>query len=216
MYLEESGWECSSAQWVAGTQGASLPLPVDPTSPMCAPPLTTTTLPDHPLRKGGGVTPSANQNPQAPGVQPMGWPWPCRGRTQGGRGGAASVGGAHVSGPGRRGGCEAAGVRVPRRGLCTPASPESRCPVPLLPWPVRAGHAPAEKKKRPVPAPKDRHLFDLSASGFSLLNPTTKSLVALGRTGHLLFLKHILWLLGSLPLVNYVISLSGLPCLEVH
>lgn len=45
----------------------------------------------------------------------------------------------------------------------------------------------------PVPAPKDRHLFDLSASGFSLLNPTTKSLVALGRTGHLLFLKHILW-----------------------
>ena len=160
VYLEESGWECSSAQWVAGTQGASLPLPVDPTSPMCAPPLTTTTLPDHPLRKGGGVTPSANQNPQAPGVQPMGWPWPCRGRTQGGRGGAASVGGAHVSGPGRRGGCEAAGVRVPRRGLCTPASPESRCPVPLLPWPVRA----------PVnmwPLPCVTQVFIFSASQFS-------------------------------------------------
>ena len=50
-----------------------------------------------------------------------------------------------------QGGGEAASVLIPRRGLCTPAAPESRCPVPLLPWPVRAGHAPAEKKKKTGP-----------------------------------------------------------------
>lgn len=146
MYSEEGGWKCSSAQWVAGTQGASLPRLVNPTSPMCAPPLTTTTLPDHPLRKGGGVTPSANQNPQAPGVQPMGWPWPCRGRTRGGRGGAASVGGAHVSGPGRRRASGSRGVgSAPRQ----PPSPAAQCLFCL--GPIRAGHAPAEKKKKTGP-----------------------------------------------------------------
>lgn len=144
MYLEEGGWECSSAQWVAGTQGASLPLPVDPTSPMCALPLTTTTLRDHPLRKGGGVTPSANQNPQAPGVQPMGWPWPCRGRTQGGRGGAASVGGAHVSGPGRRRG---GGRLGPEAWALQPSSP--RVPLPSVSFAsARSGRTCSRREKK--------------------------------------------------------------------
>lgn len=59
------------------------------------------------------------------------------------------------------------------------------------------------------------HLFYLHLSSFFLFNPTTKVCVS-GRTGHLLFWKHILWFLTSLPLVNYVIFLSGLPCLWVH
>lgn len=54
-----------------------------------------------PLRKGGRVTPLANQVLRAPGVQPMGWPWPWRRRRVVRDGPCLSVGGAHVSSPGR-------------------------------------------------------------------------------------------------------------------
>ena len=82
--LEEGEWECNYTQWDAEILPSRASPPVDPTSPMCAPRDDNHNTPESPpLRKGGGVTPSANQDPQAPGVQPMGWPWPCRGEEVG-------------------------------------------------------------------------------------------------------------------------------------
>lgn len=66
------------------------------------------------------------------------------------------------------------------------------------------------------PAPKDRHLFDLSASGFSLLNPTKQKSGGFRQNRPLAIFETHLVVFCSFTLVNYVISLSGLPCLEVH
>lgn len=103
-------------------------------------------IPGPPSGKGRGYA-FGQSEPASPGCPTYGWPWPCRGRRVGG---AASVGGAHVSGPGRR---RVAGrLGVPRRGLCSLAAPESRCPVPLLPRPVRVRDTlPPKKKKKTGP-----------------------------------------------------------------
>lgn len=140
--------ERSCARRDAGIPPSGARLPVDPTSPMCAPRDDNHNTPEPPpLGKGGGVTPPANQDPRAPGVQPMGWPRPGRGRTW-------------VVGEGPRP-WEARTCRVPRGGeserprALHPAASGSGCPGPPLPR-ARPGRTcvPRGRAARAVRAPR--------------------------------------------------------------
>lgn len=104
--------------------------------------MTTTTLQNHPPPRRRGYAVSLSE-PAIPGVQPMGWLWPCRGRTWGGPGGAASVGGVHVS---REAG-------NPRASSCRGAGSvsESSCPVP--PKAGQGRRSPAEENLSMCPVP---------------------------------------------------------------
>ena len=145
MHSEEGGWKCSSAQWATGTQGASLPH-LSPHFPHVRTAADNHNTPGPPPPERGRGYAFGQSEPASPGcptygvalaVQGEDAGWSGRGRVRGRRA--------------RVGSGEAAGVRVPRRGLRTPAAPESRCPVPLLPRPDSGRTCSRrKKKKRPV------------------------------------------------------------------
>lgn len=120
----------SHTQQGAGILPGQARLPVDPTSPMCAPRDDNHNTPEPPALKRRRGYAFSQSGPASPGCPTYGVAVAVQGENMGGRGGAASVGGAHVSSPGRWGVLEAAGAQLPRRGLCTLAAPESRRLVP--------------------------------------------------------------------------------------
>lgn len=127
--------------------------PTEPRFPTCRPQLppcarrgmTTTTLQTtpHPGKEAGlRLQPIRTRKPQVSNL------WGGRGSAGGGRG-VVGEGRrpweARTCGVRRRG--EAAGVRLPRRRLCTLAAAESCCPMPLLP---RAGPGLPPRKTSPL------------------------------------------------------------------
>ncbi|XP_019505845.1 PREDICTED: skin secretory protein xP2-like [Hipposideros armiger] len=114
--------------------------------------MTTTTRQNHPPPKRRRGYAFSQSGPARPGCPTYGVAVAVQGEDGGGPGGAASVGGAHVSRPGRWGAREEAGVQVPRRGLCPRAALESGRPVPPSPRARPAGRARAEEDPSTVSA----------------------------------------------------------------
>lgn len=84
MYLEEKGWVNGCTQWDARILSSGDSVPVDPTSRKYAPPRDdnyNTLNHHHPPGRRRGYAFSQSR-PSSPGVQPMGWRWPCRERTR--------------------------------------------------------------------------------------------------------------------------------------
>lgn len=111
--------------------------------------MTTTTRQNHPPPKRRRGYAFSQSGPASPGCPTYGVAVAVQGEDMGGPGGAASVGGAHVSSPGRWGVLEAVGVQFPGCGLCTPAAFEPTCPVPLVPHarPTGRGHTEEDPSK---------------------------------------------------------------------
>lgn len=136
-----------------GSHPAGLGYLWTPLRPCARREMTTTTLQNHPPRKRRRGYAVSQSGPASPGCPTYGVAKAVQGEDVGGRGGAASVGGAHVSSPARRGVRAAAGVRLARRGLCPlpPPSPAAQCLVRLGLGP--AGRAStAEEQPRGCPS----------------------------------------------------------------